>query len=102
MSNLPLKGIKAVEIADGVAGPYCGRLLAALGAEVVKIEIPPHGDSSRNTSPFIKNSRGEKQSTLFLHNNTGKQSVSLDWTKNEGFQKLDSILSNADLSLIHI
>ena len=56
MSNLPLQGIKAVEIADGVAGPYCGRLLAALGAEVVKIEIPPHGDSSRNTSPFIKNS----------------------------------------------
>ena len=97
MSNLPLQGIKAVEIADGVAGPYCGRLLAALGAEVVKIEIPPHGDSSRNTSPFIKNARGEKQSTLFLHNNTGKQSVSLDWTKNEEFQKLDSILSNADI-----
>ena len=37
----PLKGIKVVEVAQGVAGPHCGKILAGLGAEVLKVEIPP-------------------------------------------------------------
>ena len=51
---LPLNGIRVLEVSEGVAGPYCGRYLASMGAEVVKIERPPHGDWSREIGPFIE------------------------------------------------
>ena len=44
MHERALDGVKVVEIAEGVSGPFCGRILAGMGAEVVKIERPPGGD----------------------------------------------------------
>ena len=49
---LPLDGLRVLEAASMVAGPFCGKLLAALGAEVVKLEPPLVGDPSRRRGPF--------------------------------------------------
>ena len=47
-----LAGLCVLEVAERVCGPYCGKLLAALGAEVIKAEAPPEGDPSRRRGPF--------------------------------------------------
>jgi crotonobetainyl-CoA:carnitine CoA-transferase CaiB-like acyl-CoA transferase len=70
----PLAGIRVVELATGVAGPYCGRLLAGLGAEVIKLE-PPGGDPARLAGPFPGDVHHLERSGLFLHLNGGKRSV---------------------------
>jgi len=69
-----LDGIRVVECAEGVAGPYCGRLLAGLGADVLKIE-PPGGDWTRREGPFPGDVPHPEKSGLFLHLNTGKRSA---------------------------
>ena len=70
----PLEGIRVVELAEGIAGPYAGKLLADFGADVVKVE-PPGGDLSRRLGPFPTTGPDEEQSALFLHLNTSKRSV---------------------------
>lgn len=74
----PLEGIRVVELAEGIAGPYLGKLLADFGADVVKVE-PIGGDRSRRLGPFPETEPGTEpdpeQSALFLHLNTNKRSV---------------------------
>ena len=72
-----LKQLKVLETAEGISGPYCGKLMAGLGADVIKIE-PPHGDSARQTGPFPNDIPDPEASGLFLYLNTGKRSVTLD------------------------
>ena len=96
---LPLNGIRVLEVSEGVAGPYCGRYLASMGAEVVKIERPPHGDWSREIGPFIEGLPIGDNSALYSYNNQGKKSVLLEWTSSEGFQKLQSMVSEFDVLL---
>ena len=72
-----LKQLKVLEIAEGISGPYCGKLMAGLGADVIKIE-PPQGDASRQIGPFPNDTPDPEASGLFLYLNTGKRSVTLD------------------------
>ena len=62
----PFKGITVLEYAGFVAGPYCGKLLADLGADVVKIEAPGTGDPARGFGPFPENIPHLEKSGLFL------------------------------------
>ena len=94
---LPLEGIKVVEIAQGVAGPSCGRILASLGASVVKVEPLESGDWSRSVGPFISTENSLESSALFLYNNTGKKSVTLNWQTRPGFHKLIELVSQSDI-----
>src|SRR3990172_2473008 len=71
---LPLEGIKVVEIAQNLAGPYAGAILAALGADVVKVERPDGGDDARGWGPPFW--RGT--SPAFLTMNRDKRSITLD------------------------
>ena len=95
--QLPLEGIRVLEVSEGVAGPYCGRYLASLGAEVVKIERPPLGDWTREVGPFIEGLPPGDNSALNLYNNQGKKSVLLEWTSNNGFENLQSLVSGFDI-----
>ena len=95
--DLPLHGIDVVEVAQGVAGPSCGRLLAAFGARVVKVERPPRGDWSRSVGPFLSDENRSESSALYLYNNTGKKSVRGDWETASGMDDLVSLVSNADV-----
>ena len=77
MSQSALSGIKVVELATMYSGPYCGKLLADLGAEVIKVE-PPEGDPARIEGPFPEDEPHPEKSALFLYLNTSKRGVTLD------------------------
>lgn len=75
---LPLSDICVLDISEEVAGPFCAKLLAALGAEVIKIEAPGTGDTARRAGPFVTETPNAEQSALFLYLNTGKKGITLD------------------------
>ena len=75
MSVLPLSDITVVEVADSVAGAFCGRMLAAFGARVIKIERPPHGSWTRYAEPQLNGVDAPDAGALFLYDNMGKESV---------------------------
>ncbi len=74
MTFSPLQGIRVVDVTTSLAGPYCTEVLAALGADVVKIEPPGTGDEARTWGPPW----WDGESTLFLTVNAGKRSVCVD------------------------
>ncbi len=73
-----LVGVRVVELASGVAGPFCARLFADYGAEVVKIEAPGSGDETRGWGPYPGDVPDPEQSGTFFFLNSNKQSVVLD------------------------
>lgn len=75
-----LAGITVLEIGDGVSAPTCGAVLADLGADVIKLEPPRHGDSARTLGPFADGVVDLEHSVLFAHLNAGKRGVTLDLT----------------------
>ena len=85
-----LQGIRIVELAERPAGEYCGKLLADMGAEVIKIE-GPRGSPTRFLSPVV----GEG-SVLFAYLNTNKKSVDLDLATKDGVESLHAIIATAD------
>src|SRR3972149_11825745 len=73
MPFLPLSGTKVVDLTTSIAGPYCAEILAALGAEVVKVERPDTGDDGRAWGPPFWNG----ESAMFLSVNAGKRSLAV-------------------------
>ena len=96
MSESALSDLRVVELAQGIAGPYCGKLFADLGAEVIKIE-PPDGDRSRSLGPFPDDDPDPEKSGLYLHLNTGKKSVTLDVSVASGQVVLKKLLEKTDV-----
>ena len=84
MPYLALEGIRVIDAATGVAGPFCAKLLADYGAEVIKVERPGTGDSSRATGPFPDDPRHPEKSGLFLHLNTNKRGATLNLKSHHG------------------
>ncbi|HIC16124.1 MAG TPA: CoA transferase, partial [Gemmatimonadetes bacterium] len=78
--SAPLEGLRVIELAHVMAGPICGLFLADLGADVVKVERLPHGDTTRYFSP--PEIKGE--SAAFMMLNRGKRGVALDLRTEEG------------------
>lgn len=72
-----LEGVKVIEYASLVAGPYCTKLLADLGAQVIKIERPRVGDEARRIGPFPNDTPHPERSGLFLYVNTNKLGITL-------------------------
>ena len=95
MSGEFLKGFRALDLTD-LSGQLCGRLLADLGMEVIKIE-PPGGDPVRNLAPFVKSADGKLLSTTFAHLNAGKASKVLDLETDAGRAALRQLLETADV-----
>jgi crotonobetainyl-CoA:carnitine CoA-transferase CaiB-like acyl-CoA transferase len=74
----PLAGVRVLDFSQRIAGPYCGKLLAQLGADVVKAEPPGRGDPSRTYGPFPNDIPHAEKSAQFLHLNLSKRGVTLD------------------------
>ena len=89
----PIKGIKVLELAQIMAGPTCGLLLADLGAEVIKIEKIPGGDDTRRFVP--PEVHGE--SAAFMQMNRNKKGMALDLKKPEGVAVFKRLVKNADV-----
>lgn len=92
-----LDGIRVVEIGDERTA-YCGRLMAGLGADLIKVE-PPEGCATRRIGPFYEDQPGPERSLFWWHYGLGKRSVVLDLTSAEGMHDLERLLASADVLL---
>ena len=95
----PLAGIKVLELARILAGPWIGQLLADLGADVVKVERPGVGDDTRSWGPpFVQGADGGTLSASYFHStNRGKRSVAADFETAEGQAVVKRLAAHADV-----
>lgn len=96
-NELALGDIRVLDISEGVSGPFCAKLLAGLGAEVIKVERPGSGDSSRMAQPFLNDEPHKEKSALFLYLNTGKKSVTLNLESQKGASILRRLAQECDI-----
>jgi crotonobetainyl-CoA:carnitine CoA-transferase CaiB-like acyl-CoA transferase len=92
-----LTGIRVIELAEGVAGEYCGKLLADLGADVIKVERPGRGSPTRAMAPLLDVGENPERSGLFAYLNTNKRSATLDPTAvRELLVSADAVIDDHD------
>ena len=94
-----LSDVRVLDLSEGIAGPFCGKLLAGLGAEVVKVERAGSGDVSRKCPPFIGDDPDPEKGLSYLYLNTGKKSVTLDLESEEGSQVIKRLSREYDILL---
>jgi len=97
MSNRCLGHLKVLELCNLVTGPYSTKLLADLGAEVIKIESPGVGDDARRRGPFFDDTPGLEHSGLYLYLNTNKLGITLDITTETGKGILHELIRQTDV-----
>lgn len=97
MSGKALGHLKVLELCNFVSGPYCTKLLADLGAEVVKIEPPNTGDEARRRGPFFRDTPHSETSGLFLYLNTNKFGITLDIKTAAGRNILKELIKQTDI-----
>lgn len=90
--NGPLNGIRVLDVSRILSGPFCTMLLADLGAEVVKIELPLQGDPARRLGPAVGN-----DSAYFISVNRGKKSITLDLAREEGQRLFRALATHFDV-----
>ncbi|MBF9035190.1 CoA transferase [Rhodobacterales bacterium HKCCE2091] len=92
----PLDGVRVVELARILAGPWAGQALADLGAEVIKVEAPEGDDTRRWGPPFVER-EGDRSAAYFHSCNRGKASVIADFRTPEGQRKVRDLVAGADV-----
>ncbi|KQU97946.1 CoA-transferase [Mesorhizobium sp. Root102] len=99
MAEPPLKGVRVVELARILAGPWAGQLLADLGADVIKVESPDGGDDTRKWGPpFVMSKDGENLSAAYYHScNRGKRSIAIDFSTPEGAETVRRLVATSDV-----
>ncbi|WP_317056875.1 CaiB/BaiF CoA transferase family protein [Roseovarius rhodophyticola] len=98
MKPAPLAGLKVVELARILAGPWAGQTLADLGAEVVKVESPAGDDTRQWGPPFIER-EGDRSAAYYHSCNRGKQSITVDFRTDEGQARVKDLVREADIVL---
>jgi len=96
LSVTPLAGLKVVELARILAGPWAGQTLADLGADVIKVESPG-GDDTRKWGPPFVDRPGDRSAAYFHSCNRGKQSIAVDFTTPEGQETVRALVADADI-----
>ena len=94
--NTPLAGIKVVELARILAGPWAGQTLSDLGADVIKVEAPEGDDTRRWGPPFIDRD-GEKSAAYFHATNRGKRGITCDFRTPDGQETVRRLVADADV-----
>ena len=92
-----LGDVTVLDLSEGVSGPLCTRLLADLGAQVLKVERPGSGEGSRSAGPLLPNGAAQSQSALFLSLNQSKKSVTLNLETKVGAQLLKQLAQEHDI-----
>lgn len=96
--SAPLKGIKVVELARILAGPWTGQTLADLGADVVKVESPQGDDTRGWGPPFVRDDAGNDRDAAYFHAcNRGKRSITVDFRTEEGQEVVRRLVADADV-----
>jgi len=95
----PLDGIRVIELARVLAGPWAGQILADLGADVIKVENPEGGDDTRHWGPpFVEGADGENLSAAYYHaTNRNKRSITADLKTEEGQALVRRLAATADV-----
>ena len=96
MTNQPLKGIKVLDLGHYIAGPYCGKLMADMGAEVIKIE-PPSGEPGRRLAPFIQDKPSLDSSLPFFYLNSNKKGITINLKTENGISILKDFIKKTDV-----
>ena len=92
MPNHPLTGIRVIEVANYMAGPFCAMQLADLGADVIKVENPDGGDTARDSAPFL-----DGESSPFIRLNRNKRSLAMNLKAPEGKELFRQLVQGADV-----
>ncbi len=97
MPDHPLAGLKVLELARILAGPWAGQVLADLGATVTKVESPAGDDTRRWGPPFVDNADGTQDAAYFHACNRGKTSHVIDFTTADGQAQVRALAAEADV-----
>ena len=97
MTDQALAGVTVLDLTHHISGPYCTKLLADYGADVIKIERPGAGDAARRMGPFYRDHAHPEKSGAFLHLNTNKLGVTLDVKSETGKRIFLELLAEADV-----
>lgn len=95
--DLALGDIRVLDVSEGVPGSYCAKIMAGLGAEVIKVERPGSGDVSRTMGPFPNDEPHPEKSAAFLYLNTGKKSITLDLENPTGASMFKLLVQDSDV-----
>lgn len=98
MSTRPLRDLRIIDLTNVLSGPFCGHLLAHMGAEVIKVEVPGAGDLARQLGADPELSR-KKMGVSFLAQNAGKKSLTLDLKQERGKEIFRRLVKTADVLL---
>ena len=96
VEETPLAGIKVVELARILAGPWAGQILADLGAEVIKVESPA-GDDTRTWGPPFVEHEGQRAAAYYHACNRGKSGIIADFTKRDDVARVKALIADADV-----
>ena len=97
MNDTALQDLKVIDLTQYVAGPYCTKLLADYGGDVIKVERPDGGDPARRMGPFPGHQPHPEKSGIFLYLNTNKRGVTLDLKSVGGRAALLDMVRDADV-----
>lgn len=95
--NTPLHGVKVLELARILAGPWAGQLLSDLGAEVIKVESPAGDDTRTWGPPFVANADGSRDAAYYHACNRGKKSIIADFSKAADVARVKRLAAEADV-----
>ena len=99
MAEKALAELRVIEYGQLVSAPYAGKLMADLGADVIKIEPPRSGDPARQRGPFPRGEPDLECSGLFLYLNSNKRGITLDPSRQEGRRLLYDLVAQCDVLL---
>jgi crotonobetainyl-CoA:carnitine CoA-transferase CaiB-like acyl-CoA transferase len=98
MKNLPLEGLRVLDLSKVLAGPLCAQYLGDMGADVIKVETPGPGDETRSWPPF-REAKGQRVGAVFLSANRNKRSVCLELGTDAGREAVRRLAESADVAI---
>src|SRR5437868_3530632 len=99
MQQQALSDLKILEYGQLASAPYCAKLMADLGAEVIKVESPDSGDEARRRGPFYGDTPHPERSGMFLYYNTNKLGITLNLEEPAGQQIFRDLIRQTDIFL---